>query len=146
MNLTKMQEKLKVKPLSKDGKVRYNMNGNPILDDKFMYVSSNAGCVAINTNRYKYCKKMYASEKSIKSIVGDKLMDNDLKLFILKVSDKMVFEKYGRWYGIEIYKKTRRTYGIKKVYLYKWAYDPNRQFDGIYTHNLSFDWKSAFHI
>ncbi len=141
MNLTKMQERLNVKPLSK-----LAMNGNIVLDDKFMYTPSTSGLIAINTNRYKYCKKMYASEKSIKSIVGDKLMDDDLKLFILKVSDKIVFEKYGKWYGIEVYKKTRRTYGIKRVYLYKWAYDPNRQFYVIYAYNLSLYWKSAFHI
>jgi len=142
-----MRKKLNVKPLIHQGKVVKNQLGEVVMDDQFIYTYvKNYGNVAINLNRAKYCQKMYLSETTIQESIGNKLMDYDLKLFVEKVSDRLVFEKFGKWYKVELYKKTNRTYGLKKVQLYKWFNEPNRKFDGIFAYNLSLDWKSVFYV
>lgn len=142
-----IERKLNVQPLMYEGKVVKNGNGKVVMNDQWIYVNMpHHGMVAINVHRAEYCQKMYMSQITIQETIGNKLMDTDLQKFVEQVSDKIVFEKYGKWYRVELYKKTSRTFGLKKVQLYKWVVDPNRKFDGIFAYNLSIDWKSAFYV
>jgi hypothetical protein len=142
-----MSEKLGVKPLLLMGKPVTNGNGEVILNDQWIYVyMPGYGSKAINVNRAKYCQKMYESEITIQSAIGNKLMDSDLTKFVNQVSDKLVFEKYGRWYRIFLYKKSNRTFGIQKIIPYIWTVDQNRIFDHYYVHELAIDWKRKFYV
>ena len=73
-------------------------------------------------------------------------MDRELKDFCEKVSDKIVFEKFGKWYRVFLYKKTSRTFGIKKVVIYNWTINPNEKYNGIFNYALSLDYKSVFYL
>jgi hypothetical protein len=140
-------KKLNVKPLIYMGKEIRTPSG-VVMNDRWIFVRMPGhGERAINVNRANYCQKMYLSQITIKESIGDnKLMDDDLQKFVEKVSDKIVFEKYGRWYRVFLTKKTRRTFEIKKVVAYNWTIDPNREFDGIMAHQLCIDWKSKFYV
>ena len=139
---------LKVQPLTFMGESVKNGRGETVMNDSWIYVEMpHWGLHAINVNRAKYCEKMYLSKVTIKeSIPQNKLMDSELKEFIEKVSDKLVFEKFGKWYRVFLFQKTRRTFGIKKIALYKWTYDPGRKYDGVFAYNLSIDWRAAFYV
>lgn len=87
------------------------------------------------------------SQVSIQSSIGEKkLMDNELKLFVEKVSDKLVFEKYGRWYRVYLRKVNRRTFTIAKVVPYVAVYNPNARILGCYAFELCVDWRSKFYV
>lgn len=138
---------LNVKPLFRSGKPVTNGYGKQIMDDQWIYVSDRNGNYSINVNRAKYCEKMYMSQVSIQSSIGEKkLMDNELKLFVEKVSDKLVFEKYGRWYRVYLRKVNRRTFTIAKVVPYVAVYNPNARILGCYAFELCVDWRSKFYV
>lgn len=138
---------LNVKPLFRSGKPVTNGYGKQIMDDQWIYVSDRNGNYSINVNRAKYCEKMYMSQVSIQSSIGEKkLMDNELKLFVEKVSDKLVFEKYGRWYRVYLRKVNRRTFTISKVVPYVAVYNPNVRILGCYAFELCVDWRSKFYV
>jgi hypothetical protein len=138
---------LNVKPLFRSGKPVTNGYGEQIMDDQWIYVRDSNGCYSINVNRAKYCEKMYLSEVTIQSSIGEKkLMDEDLKKFCDQVSDKLVFQKYGRWYRVYLKKKTSRTFTISKVVPYVAIYNPNARVMGCYAYEICIDWKSKFYV
>jgi len=139
-------ERLNVRPLVYMGKTISTPSGI-VMDDRWIYVNvAGYGSMAINVNRANYCQKMYQSEITIQESIGNKLMDSDLKKFVEKVSDRIVFQKYGKWYRIFLCKKSNRTYGISKIVLYNWTIEPNRQFDGVSVSDMSIDWKRKFFV
>lgn len=138
---------LNVQPLMRSGKPITNGNGNQVMNDNWIYVRDRNGNYAINVNRAKYCEKIYLSQVTIQSSIGEKkLMDADLKAFVTQVSDKLVFEKYGRWYRIYLRKKTSRTFGIAKIVPYVAIYNPNARVLGCYAYEICIDWRSKFYV
>lgn len=138
---------LQVKPLMRAGKPMINGHNNPIMDDQWIYVNDGNGNYSINVNRAKYCEKIYLSQITIQSSIGEKkLMDKELKAFVEQVSDKLVFEKYGRWYRVYLRRLTNRTFTIGKVVPYIAVYNPNARVLGMWAHEICFDWRKKFHI
>lgn len=138
---------LNIKPLIHGGKPVTNGNGNPVMDDRWIYVRTSMGQGVINLWRARYCEKMYLSEVKIQDSIGvNKLLDNDLADFIKNVSDKLVFEKHGKWYRIYLRKINSRRFGIKKVTPYNFTIDQNTTHGGIFNHNLCVDWRSLFYV
>lgn len=138
---------LGVKPLFRSGKPVKNGNGDHITNDRWIYVQDGRnGCYAINVNRARYCEKMYLSQITIRQTIEDKaILSPDLKLFIDKVSDKIVFQKYGHWYKVFL-RKIKRTYTIDKVIPYVAIYAPNAMVLGHYAHELCIDWREKFYV
>ena len=138
-------QNLNVVPLrNSKGDVIFDGLSKPILNDRF-YIDDTGQ--AHNIYRHYYCEKMYLSVVNIQDSIGiDKLMSSDLKLFVNHISDKLVFNKYGKWYRIFLRKTTNRTFGILKVVPYNWTIKPNMTFNGFYCHSLCLDWRSAFYI
>lgn len=138
---------LDVKPLMWHGKPVLNGNGKQIMNDQWIYVTDRNGSYSINVNRSKYCEKIYMSNVTIRESIGEKkLMDNDLKLFIELVSDKLVFQKYGRWYRVYLRKVTSRTFTIDKVVPYFAVYNPNLKVGGFFAHDICVDWRKKFYV
>lgn len=90
---------------------------------------------------------MYLSVVTIRSYIGEnKLMTKDLKKFVEKVGDKIVFQKYGKWYRIYLRKLTSRTFDIEKIVPYNWTVHPNMNVGGLYAHECAIDWRKKFYI
>ena len=155
---------LNIKPLMISGKHVINGKGQPLMDDQWFYESTTGGAhvnLCRNLWRSRYCQKMYMAQVTIQESIGaNKLMDSELKEFCEKVSDKIVFQKHGKWYRIFLYKKTSRTFGIEKISLYRWTlglnltatqpYDNNQSAKvitgGLHDYMLAIDWRSVFFI
>lgn len=139
---------LGVGPLFRSHKPVVNGHGQQIMNDQWIYLTdSNGNNYAINVYRSMYCEKMYLSNVDIQESIGDKkLMDKDLKNFCEQVSDKLVFEKYGRWYRIYLRKISSRTFGISKVVPYISVYNPNARVLGMWAHEMCIDWRKKFHL
>lgn len=150
------------KPIIKSGK-KYgrediiNGNGRTIMNDQW-YFTSNwpfGGMVAANVYRSYYCEKMYLSNVTIQESIGiNKLMDADLQKFVSQVSDKIVFNKYGKWYRVYLRKITNRTFGIAKITPYTYTilsgshpmYDKILNTTGLHPYEISVDWKKKFYV
>lgn len=139
---------LNVAPLMWMGKPVVNGNGKKIMNDNWIYVTdSRRHSYAINVNRAKYCEKIYMSHVTIQESIGaKKLMDNDLKAFVEQVSDKLVFQKYGRWYRVYLRTLTTRTFAIAKVVPYQAVYKPNAMIMGCPAHQICIDWRKKFYV
>lgn len=138
---------LNVQPLFRSGRPVKNANGRQIMNDEWIYVTDRNGCYSINVNRAKYCEKIYLSKITIQESIGEmKLMDKELKLFVERVSDKLVFEKYGKWYRVFLRKVSRRTFTIDKVVPYVAIYSPNARVLGQCAHDICIDWRSRFYV
>lgn len=134
---------LNLQPLMLMGKPVLDGRGEKVMNDRWIYANGHA----INVWRSKYCEKMYLSNVTIAESIGaSKLMDADLNKFVAQVSDKLVFEKYGRWYRIFLERKTKRTFGIKKVVPYNLTIDCNRMIEGVHAHHICVDWKERFYV
>lgn len=142
------ENSLNIQPLTRLGKPVTNGYGKPIMDDQWVYISDGRnGLYSINVNRAKFCEKIYLSKISIQESIGEKkLMDKDLKKFVEQVSDKLVFEKYGKWYRVFLRKISSRTFAIDKVVPYRFIYNPNERIGGNYAHELSINWRSKFYV
>lgn len=138
---------LNVKPLMRAGKPVTNGNGKQVMDDQWIYVTERGDNYAINVNRAKYCEKIYLSNVTIQESIGQKkLMDKDLKNFVEQVSDKLVFQKNGRWYRVYLRKVTSRTFGIAKIVPYIAVYNPNARVMGVFAYEICIDWRSKFYV
>lgn len=138
---------LNVKPLMRAGKPVTNGKGQHIMNDQWIYVNDGRQNYSINVNRAKFCEKIYLSNVTIQESIGKKkLMDAELKTFVDQVSDKLVFEKYGRWYRIYLRKATNRTFTIAKVVPYIAVYNPNARILGMYAYEICVDWRKKFSV
>lgn len=139
---------LKIEPLMLMGKPVTNGRGEPVMNDRWIYVQvPGYGLRAINVWRAHFCEKMYLSEVTIQEAIGaNKLMDSDLKKFVDQVSDKVVFKKFGRWYRLFLRKITNRTFGIDKIVPYNWTIEPNMMIGGLKAHECAINWRSNFYI
>lgn len=139
---------LNIAPLTLMGKPIIDGRGEPVMNNRWVYVNMPGyGLKAINVYRAHYCEKRYLSEVTIQSSIGEKkLMSNDLKKFIEKVSNKIVFEKYGKWYRVYLRQITGRIFDIEKIVPYNWTIKPNMNFGGMYAHQCCIDWRSVFYI
>lgn len=121
------------------------------MNDRWIYIQDpqwKSNQYSINVWRARYCEKVYMSQITIRSAIGEKkLMDKDLQLFVDKVSDKLVFEKFGKWYRVFLSKKTNRTFGISKVQPYYFSIGLNLKVNGFSHDYLAcIDWKQAFYV
>jgi hypothetical protein len=137
---------LNVSPLMLMGKPVTNGNGKGLMNDQWIYVNDGRGNYSINVNRAKYCEKIYMSNVTIQESIGGKLMDKDLKKFVEQVSDKLVFQKYGKWYRVFLRKVTNKTFTIDKVVPYYCIYNPNGRLAGHYAHQICIDWRRTFYV
>jgi len=95
-----------------------NGNGKEVMNDQWIYVKVGGyGRIAMNVNRSNFCKKEYLKKVTILESIGNKKITPKLAEFILKVSDKLVFEKFGKTYRVFL-KKIGRKFCVKKVVLY----------------------------
>lgn len=138
---------LNVQPLTFLGKELKTPSGT-VMNDRWIYVNMPGyGMHSINVYRAHYCQKMYMSEITIQYSIGEKkLMDKDLQKFVDQVSDKIVFQKYGKWYRVYLRKRSNRTFTIDKVVPYNWTVNPNMMVGGRYAHQCCLDWRSAFYV
>lgn len=142
---------LNVQPLILMNQPVTNGRGEAVMNDRWIYIQDpqwKSNQYSINVWRSRYCEKIYMSQITIREAVGEKkLFDKDLQLFIDKVSDKLVFEKFGRWYRVFLEKKTSRTYGILKVQPYYFSLGLNLKVKGFSHDYLAcIDWKQAFYV
>lgn len=139
---------LKVEPLMLMGKPVTNGRGEQVMNDRWIYINMPGyGMKAINVWRAHYCEKMYMSKVGIRESIGEKkLLTKELKVFLEHVSDKLVFQKFGKWYRVYLRAITNRTYSINKVVPYNWTVNPNMNVGGKMAHQCCLDWISAFHL
>lgn len=138
---------LNVQPLMHMGQPVLNGRGVAVMNDQWIYVSDRNGSYSINVNRAMYCEKMYLSQITIQKSIGENmLMDDDLKKFVDKVSDRIVFKKGGKWYRIYLRKINRRKFTIAKVVPYIAEYNPNARIFGCYAHEICIDWRNKWYV
>lgn len=136
---------LNVQPLTYLGEQITTPSG-VVMNDRWIYVNMpNYGPCAINVYRAHFCEKMYLAEVTIQESIGNKLMDDELKVFVENISDRLVFQKYGKWYRVFLEPKTSRTFKIQKIVPYNWVINPNMKVGNHYAHQCCIDWKSTFY-
>lgn len=133
--------------LMRMGKPVTNGRGEPITDDRWIYVTDRNGSYAINVIRSEYCQKLSLMNISIIDSIGGKKMTKRLQNFIEKVGSTLVFEKFGKSYRVYL-RKVGYKYDLAKVMPY-WATTTmgcNKMIGRLYAHQISVDIESTFYV
>jgi hypothetical protein len=129
------------------GKPVINGNGQPITDDRWIYVSDRNGRYSINVPRSEYCRKLSMMQISILESIGNKKVTKRLQNFIDKIASTLVFEKYGHTYQVSL-KKVGYKYDLDRVFPY-WnesAISRQKKYCGLHNYQISVHIKSTFFV